>query len=246
MNWVCPHCQKPQVVTDPKWWLNFDVIKIRDNALGDVGIQTVAIGCANVECNQLTITVHLRPVSRDFPGNVLQVQDKEPILSRRLMPAGNAKPQPSYIPAAIREDYTEACQILELSPKASATLSRRCLQGMIRDFIQIVGKTLNQEIIELKKRVEANGAPQGVSEESVTAIDHVRTIGNIGAHMEADVEHIISVEPDEARLLVELIESLFEEWYVERHVRKKRFEDLANIAAAKKLAKTNQAALPAP
>ena len=41
---------------------------------------------------------------------------------------------PDYIPEAIRKDYMEACAIIDSSPKASATLSRRCLQGMIRDF----------------------------------------------------------------------------------------------------------------
>ena len=52
----------------------------------------------------------------------------------RLIPESDAKVFPDYIPQQIREDYVEASKIKELSPKASATLSRRCLQGMIRDF----------------------------------------------------------------------------------------------------------------
>jgi hypothetical protein len=114
---------------------------------------------------------------------------------------------------------------------------------MIRDFAKISGRTLFQEIIDLKKEVRAGNGPRGVSIESVDAIDHVRTVGNIGAHMEADVEHIISVEPGEAQLLIELIESLFEEWYIERHTREARFKELAALADAKKLAKTPMAAL---
>ena len=53
------------------------------------------------------------------------------------MPESDAKPQPEFIPEAIRQDYREACRIRDLSPKASATLARRCLQGMIRDFCAI-------------------------------------------------------------------------------------------------------------
>ena len=55
--------------------------------------------------------------------------------------------------------------------------------------------------------------------ESVEAIDHVRTIGNIGAHMEKDIDLIIEVDPGEAQALIELIELLFEEWYVAKYER---------------------------
>jgi hypothetical protein len=34
----------------------------------------------------------------------------------------------------------------------------------------------------------------------VDAIDHVRKIGNIGAHMEADINVIVEVEPKEAQI----------------------------------------------
>jgi hypothetical protein len=124
----------------------------------------------------------------------------------------------------------EACKICDLSPKASATLARRCLQGMIRDFCNISKKTLFKEIEELISRVKKGKGPQSVSSESVDAIDHVRTIGNIGAHMEADINAIIDVDAGEAQVLIELIESLFDEWYVERQQRVDRFAKLGAIA----------------
>lgn len=66
-----------------------------------------------------------------------------------------AKIFPEYIPKPIRNDYEEACAIVESSPKASATLSRRCLQGMIRDFWNISGKAnLYQEIDAIKEKVD--------------------------------------------------------------------------------------------
>ena len=45
-----------------------------------------------------------------------------------LFPISTAKQFPDYIPQAIRSDYEEASSIVNLSPKASATLSRRYLQ----------------------------------------------------------------------------------------------------------------------
>ncbi|ASC06056.1 hypothetical protein S101468_01819 [Acetobacter pasteurianus subsp. pasteurianus] len=88
-----------------------------------------------------------------------------------LLPFSNAKPQPDYIPKPIREDYYEACKIRDLSPKASATLIRRCLQGMIRDFAGIQKGTLNKEITDLKEAVETGTADRSITAESVEAID---------------------------------------------------------------------------
>lgn len=123
--------------------------------------------------------------------------------------------------------------IRDLSPKASATLSRRCLQGMIRDFCGIARKRLIDELRELESQVKNGTADRNVSAESVAAIDAVRSVGNIGAHMEADVDHIIPVDPNEAQILIDLIESLLDEWYVERHKRQQRFEAVKSLAAAK-------------
>ncbi|MCW3784262.1 DUF4145 domain-containing protein [Defluviimonas salinarum] len=156
------------------------------------------------------------------------------LFSGRLFPESIAKPQPDYIPVALREDYVEACRIRDLSPKASATLSRRCLQGMIRDFCGVKKDTLLAEITTLKELVKTDKAPSGVSLDSVEAIDHVRGVGNIGAHMEKDINHIVPVDPQEAQLLIELIESLFEEWYVAREKRAARFSGIKALAESKK------------
>ena len=152
------------------------------------------------------------------------------ISSWPLLPESFAKPQPSYIPGQIVEDYTEACKIRDLSPKASASLARRCIQGIIRDFCNIQNNNLFSEIEELKKRVENGDAPKHVLQDTVDALHDVRKIGNIGAHMEKDVNLIIDVSPDEAQTLISLIELLFDEWYVQSHDRKQRLQGLRAIA----------------
>lgn len=140
---------------------------------------------------------------------------------------------PAYIPAQLREDYAEACLILDLSPKAAATLARRCLQGMIRDFGHVKPSTLYKEIDALERAVEAGTAPRDVSIDSIAALTALRKVGNIGAHMEGDVDLIVPIEPQEARQLLDLLEALFDEWYVERHKRTERFAAVADIQAEK-------------
>ncbi|MCF6370058.1 DUF4145 domain-containing protein [Rhizobium halophilum] len=149
---------------------------------------------------------------------------------------GSSKVQPEYIPAPLREDYQEACLIRDHSPKAAATLARRCLQGMIRDFCGISRSRLIDEIRELKKQLDEGRGPKGVEAETIDAIDAVRDIGNIGAHMEKDINLIVEVDPGEAQALIELIEMLFDEWYVARDKREKRLASVRAIAAEKKAA----------
>lgn len=168
------------------------------------------------------------------------------------MPEGASKPLPEYIPQAIRDDYREACLIRDLSPMASATLARRCLQGMIRDFVKPNAKSdkLYEEIKALEQAIEEGTAPRQVSEDSIAALTAVRKIGNIGAHMEADVDVIVDVDPGEAQVLIDLIESLLQDWYVERQKRVDRFAATTALAAQKaqelKHARAGQQALPAP
>jgi hypothetical protein len=160
----------------------------------------------------------------------------------QLLPGSSAKPQPDFIPKALVADYNEACRIRDLSPKAAATLARRCLQGMIRDFCRVSKATLFKEIEELREQLDKGTAAKGVTHESVDAIDAVRGVGNIGAHMEKDVDLIVEIEPGEAQMLIELIEMLFDEWYVERHKRTQRLAEITALSA-KKASELAEAAL---
>ena len=105
---------------------------------------------------------------------------------------------------------------------------------MIRDFCKVNKYTLDQEIKALRVLIDQGHAPHGVTSESVDGIDHVRKIGNIGAHMEADVNLIVDIEPAEAQILIELIETLFDEWYVSRHKREQKFSSLKVLVDSKK------------
>lgn len=168
------------------------------------------------ECEKISTIAHGCGTKTD--GQVVQV-----------FPESSAIQFPEYVPEGIRRDYEEAYSILNKSPKASATLARRCLQGMIRDFFGVTDKpNLYQEIDAIKDRVmPAQWA----------AIDAVRKIGNIGAHMEKDVDLIIDVEQEEAEQLLRLIELLMDKWYVARHDEEELYKAIVETGKEKAAAK---------
>ncbi len=95
---------------------------------------------------------------------------------------------------------------------------------MIRNFWGVTKSTLAAEIEGIKDNVDPK---------TWQAIDGVRKIGNIGAHMEKDVDIIIDVEPEEAEKLIWLIETLIQEWYIARFEREKRLTELHEMVTAK-------------
>ena len=236
-SFQCPYCGHCQAVTQPHYSNSAERVLLKDNEFGNFGFALSFVSCANPDCKRVSASIELRRYQLNYTGAFFE-SDDPPIFFRRILPQSNSKPQPDCIPAQLREDYLEACLIRDLSPKASATLCRRCLQGMIRDFAGISRSSLQQEINELNRLATENQAPKGVSEESIDAIDQVRKIGNIGAHFERDINVIVDVEPSEAQVLIELIEQLFEEWYVARDQRQKRFARLREIAEEKSALKS--------
>ncbi|WP_404711546.1 DUF4145 domain-containing protein [Sphingomonas sp. MMS24-J13] len=249
-NWTCPHCNHAQSVVDHRCHAVESPIRVGGTVEGNVAACFFAIGCSNPVCNKLTINFSIR--KNLYQNNAAASVDysDDPLYARRAIPESFAKPQPSYIPAALREDYLEACLIVNDSPKAAATLARRCIQGMIRDFCKIARSRLADEIADLRKAVESGVGPSGVTVETIDAIDQVRSIGNIGAHMEKDIDLLVPVDSGEASLLIELIEMLFAEWYVAAHVRRERLARISDLGAekAKVIADARAAskALPAP
>jgi hypothetical protein len=223
-NFTCPYCNHPTTITDPNYFENWEHIHIAKSILGEVGFFIQAITCPNAECSKMWLRAELCKASYSNgnyrKGTVTQ--------NWQLLPESEAKVLPDYVPQQIQQDYREACRIRDLSSKASATLSRRCLQGMIRDFWDIKKSRLKDEIDALEEKVDPD---------TWTSIDAVRGVGNIGAHMEKDINIIVDVEPGEAQLLISLIEQLVDDWYVTRENRRKRTEQLKELAAAKEAQK---------
>ena len=248
MTWICPHCSVAQLMSSEKFEQHAKRLNIEGLSEGYVSVSYTAIGCSNPRCLKLTLSCYVYVLDKHFGigGPDRYTNKGEPIAGTRFLPRGSSKPYPPYIPQALISDYEEACAIKDLSPKASATLIRRCLQGMMRDFCGITKDTLAKEIKFLRESVDGDTAPKGVTIESVDAIDHVRSIGNIGAHMEKDINKIVDVEPNEAQMLIELTEMLFEEWYIARFKRLERLRAITALSSQKQDERKQPPKLPAP
>lgn len=130
--------------------------------------------------------------------------------TRMVWPAAvTREPLSPDVPAAFASDYKEAVAVFHDSPKASAALSRRCLQHIIHDKAGIKEKNLDQEI---QKLINSGKLPQDLSD----AIDAVRTVGNFAAHPIKSVSsgEIVDVEDGEAEWLLDTIEGLFDFYFV--------------------------------
>jgi hypothetical protein len=233
-NWECPYCGFAQVVAEERLHQELSKIYSKNWAQGEGAYSLEAVVCANNDCRELSLEFKLLKRGKEnYTNGTFEVAGT--VEEFRLLPRSFAKPYPDFIPEALRRDYEEACAIRDLSPKASATLIRRCIQGVIRDFckIDLKDNRLVSEIDELRKRVDNGQAPAGVQIDTVEAIDEVRKIGNIGAHMEADINVIVDVDPDEAQTLIQLTELLFEEWYVQREKRSQNIKKIHNISSDK-------------
>ena len=223
-HWTCPYCDRDTIITTTH--RNGEFSLTIDNSDGPRNFVYSLVVCPNPNCQGFTLELWMYKYLKtgsgfDNNGEILQ--------HWQLIPPSTAKLFPDYVPKPIRADYEEACAIKDLSPKASATLSRRCLQGMIRDFWKVSKPRLVEEIDAIKETVDA---------ETWAAIDAVRKIGNIGAHMEKDINVIVDVDPKEAQLLIGLIELLIKDWYIARYQRQERLKAIVDVRDAKDAAKS--------
>ena len=224
-SWRCPFCGQHTTIVDANFYKHIFQFN-HNNKYEHQSLISTIIVCPNPDCREYTLNVSL--CDHRYASTVKAWRDSPPKQTWQLIPAADVKVFPEYIPQSILADYRESCTIRDLSPKASATLSRRCLQGMIRDFWDVKKPRLIDEIDAIKEKVDP-----------VTwqAIDAVRKIGNIGAHMEKDINLVVDVDPNEAGLLINLIETLIHDWYVARHERQERMKKIISVSDAKTAAK---------
>lgn len=151
-----------------------------------------------------------------------------------VYPIGAARgPVPNEVPPDVAQDYVEACNVLSISPKASAALSRRCLQNILH-FHGYRDRDLAREIdLLLNETDPRKSLPYKLRE----TVDAIRNFGNFSAHPIDDKTtlQIIDVEDHEAEWCLEMIEELFDHFYVGPAAAKAKKDALnAKLAAAGK------------
>lgn len=116
-------------------------------------------------------------------------------------------PLPAEVPPEFAGDYNEACRVLADSPKASAALSRRCLQHLLREKASATQHNLIDQISHVMPSLPSHLAEM---------IDSVRVMGNFAAHpmKSTNTGEVLDVEPGEAEWLLDTLEELFDHYLV--------------------------------
>jgi len=125
------------------------------------------------------------------------------------------------VPSKFADDYKEACLVLADSAKASAALSRRCLQNLLREKAKVKPINLADEIQQV---LDSGKLPSHLS----IAIDAIRNIGNFAAHpiKSTSSGEIVDVELGEAELNLDVLEGLFDFYFVQPALMKEKLKKL--------------------
>jgi Domain of unknown function (DUF4145) len=219
MPYTCPHCNQSSEPAEGNFARNTLTASLNLGGLEsriahyrkDFLIETHLCTCPH--CERSSIFLNVRTNYSEPKGIYITPRKNPTMIYRRHVkrfqifpPAKPAvKEWPDKVPRFVAQDYTEAYLIRDISPRASATLARRCLQGMIRDKYNISMNTLNNEIQKVKKIVD---------QVTGDSLDAIRQIGNIGAHPEGNADFSVDMTPEDATLLLELVEQLIDDWYI--------------------------------
>ncbi|MEK6284793.1 MAG: DUF4145 domain-containing protein [Acidobacteriota bacterium] len=164
-------------------------------------------------CRELTIELVVYTLQAGHNVRTLQI---------RIYPkASTRSPVAPEVPEPLSSDYTEACLVMPDSEKASAALSRRCLQMILRDKAGIKHGNLSDEIQQV---IDSRQLPSQLSD----AVDAVRVVGNFAAHpiKSTNTGAVIEVEPQEAEWLLDTLEALFDFYFVQPAILQKKRDAL--------------------
>jgi hypothetical protein len=164
------------------------------------------------ECGLLTISIEKE--SR-VPGGGYRIVSEQVVWPL----SGYRPPAPPEVPLKIAQDFNESSIVLPFSAKASAALSRRCLQTLLRETGKTKAKDLFEQIDEVLPAL-----PTYIAQN----LDAVRHIGNFAAHpiKSKDTGTVFEVELGEAEWNLDVLEALFDFYYIKPELEKKKREQL--------------------
>jgi len=201
----CPHCSVAANIT----WLtatSFTDVVEKPGFEDEHEYKGVEIAYARCpECGGLLISLRYGESPEGDGAPLRWVKSEE-----RIYPLGSARPLAPEVPEIYRNEFLEACKVEGVSPKASAALSRRLLQQLLRDELNLESTNLATQVGEF---IVLPGIPSYLSE----AVDAIRNIGNLAAHplKATSTGEIVDVEPGEATWLLDVLEALFDFMFVQ-------------------------------
>lgn len=204
---TCPHCNvvvyfsestighggKSHGVMDPLMF----------RTMSDFKLEVCSAGCPN--CGQPVIQA-LRLI---WPGG-LNTPTKLQHLNQLLWPDSSNRVVPPEVEQDspnLANDFREAASVFPKSKKASAALSRRCLQFILNNKGGTKASDLSKQIDEVLEQLPSELAQN---------VDAIRNIGNFAAHPKKSTHsgEIVDVEDEEAEWLLDVLEQLLDYYYV--------------------------------
>ena len=198
----CPHCS---VAFRDIWHRN----RMKYDNEFDANWDCITTVCP--ECHKPSIKIAQVPSTTGIA--LVDAIGKAIVLDQWVYPSSRrGKCFGNEVPDDLKSDYFEACEVLLISPRSSATLSRRIVEAMLRQK-GYSERTLHKQVEAVRNEVEPDKKLPTVLSR---IIDAVREFGNFSAHQKKDMTtlQIIEVEPGEAELCLEIVEEMFEHYYV--------------------------------
>jgi hypothetical protein len=199
----CPHCREN--VHEQQ---GFEEIKIGTDKDGAWAV--IKYHCPSCERFVLALVR-----GKGFSVNEILI---DPFGATLFRPKAAVRPMaPPEVPKQFSVDYAEACLVLPDSAQASAALSRRCLQHILREVEKVKHSDLFSEIQEVLNRGKL---PSHIAE----SLDAVRVIGNFAAHpiKSTTTGEIVPVEAGEAEWNLDVLEALFDFYFVQPEILNKK------------------------
>ena len=213
---ACPHCHNGFHGAEK-------TVALGRDADGEWAVSGIL--CTRPECRRLSLNLHkgerfyatpaLSPVV-GFKSTVSRLIRPETLLPKSIPPGVDEK---------IEQDYIEATKVLSISLNASAALSRRCLQNILRQISSQETENFPDNG-SLFDEIEAVRNSKKIPPLTSDKLHAVRELGNLGAHPLQDkhTNAIVDVKPEEAELTLEIIDELLDHYYVQEPKTKKTIE----------------------
>ncbi len=214
----CPHCLENFNATEAHNSL-FDGER-NDNKKFYIKSTT----CSGESCGKRIIFLCTTMYSeQNRPRTPLAISNPPTTITRMIYPKTAKRPEVNLndVPEEYLNDYHEACNIIGESPKASAALSRRLLQALLRNEAKVKRGNLSDEIGLV---IDSSDLPTRIS----SMLDGVREVGNFAAHptKSQNTGEIVDVEPGEAELNLEVNEALFDHYFTRPKMQQARLDGI--------------------
>ena len=204
----CPHCQVEfHAMWEEASWMNGSSSVPSPGENADIHVT----GTLCPRCEKATVAL-----ARKGPGDRTDVYVAYPRNA-------TGREAPAEVPESLRADYAEAVAILEISPQASAALSRRIVQ-------QVLTEQGGYAEGSLARQIDAFVEDERTPSELGGNLHYLREIGNFAAHpvKSERTGEILPVEHGEAGWALEVVDGLFDYYFVaprRNEARRREFGD---------------------